>query len=208
MGKEVKRQKRKRLWHRRSLWSLGIIFCLIGIASIRVSTMLEQRIRYQQAQPHLQCHGSLMEQQQQQFGPIYTVRTQTLGWSESLDELGDTLCQQARVLRPISVGIASFGGLVLFSFGGLVLLLLPLLQRDRTGRPLIGQLVLVLPEECVAELTALHQRLKKQQLPSWLIRFLLVQETLKLMWVIHIQIKFDNLWLPRQGNQVEEDNDE
>ena len=68
------------------------------------------------------------------------------------------------------------------------------------GSPLTKHLALVLPEECVAELAALQQRLRKQQRPGWFICFRLVQETLALMFGVYIQIDFDNWRLPGAGS--------
>ena len=58
---------------------------------------------------------------------------------------------------------------------------------------------LKLPEECVAELTALYKRLKAQDRPRWLIYLRLTQETLELIFAVHIQIRLDNWRLPQRN---------
>ena len=138
-------------------------------------------------------------------------RQQTPQWQTPLLEQARVLrvrnrgLEQARVSRLRLRMIYEFVILGVAAFGGLVLLLLLVLQRDRTGVPLTGHLVLVLPEECVAELAALHQRLRKQQRPRWYVRFRMVQETLELMFGVYIQVNLDNWGLPGQGNRIDDE---
>ncbi len=76
--------------------------------------------------------------------------------------------------------------------------------QSQAKLPLSKHLRCVLPEDCVSVLAAIYQRLIVQY-PRWFVLFCMVQETLKLMWGIYIQIKLDNLWLPKKGNQVEDE---
>jgi len=118
-----------------------------------------------------------------------------------------------QLLLPLQEQVSALGrrmtyefiGLGVAAFGGLVLLLLLVLQRDRTGVPLTGHLVLILPEECVAELAALHQRLRKQQHPRWYVRFRMVQEVLELMFGVYVQVNLDNWGLPGWSNRIDDE---
>jgi hypothetical protein len=62
------------------------------------------------------------------------------------------------------------------------------------------QLSLFFPEECAAELGALHQRLKVNGKSTWFIRLRMIQEILELLVAIYIQIKIEDLWLPQKSN--------
>ena len=79
---------------------------------------------------------------------------------------------------------------------GLMEVLWQLRFRRQTRLWLIGHLRYVLPEECVAELAVLYQRLKRQRFPHWQIRCFIMWEALELIVGVYIRIKFDNLWLP------------
>jgi hypothetical protein len=77
----------------------------------------------------------------------------------------------------------------------LFLLLLFRLPRLRV-MPLVGQLIYFLPEECVAEFGAFHQRLKSQKCSKLLIQLLLLYCVIELFWVFYIRIQIDNFLLP------------
>ena len=62
-----------------------------------------------------------------------------------------------------------------------------------------SHLIAFLPEECVAELGVLRQRMKKQKVSVWHIRLRLSQEFLILLWVFYIQVQIENLKLPPAG---------
>ncbi|NEP13762.1 MAG: hypothetical protein F6K14_26885 [Symploca sp. SIO2C1] len=82
-------------------------------------------------------------------------------------------------------------------------MLFPLLRlRNQVSLTLTGQLFF--PEECIAELEALHQRMKSQQRPLWFIRLKMLQEIVELLWAFHVHIKFENLWLPGKNNKMDE----
>ena len=96
------------------------------------------------------------------------------------------------------IGLSTVAGL------GLVLLLLLLRQRNPVDLSGTGQLILVLPEEYVAELTILKQRMQAEQCPGGYIRLRLLQETVELLWAISIQGRWDNLRLPSDDRQIDE----
>ena len=216
----TQRQKLKRLWLNRGLLSLGFL-CLLGVAAIRVPVALEQQSRYRQTQAQLQSFNlersqeqSLMQELVQELARLRQLELewsrsleQSLEWSLNLSQerLMERSLELERVLTLERRMTYEFIGLGATALGGLVLLLLLMSQRDRTGVPLTGHLVLVLPEECVAELAALHQRLRKQRCPRWYVRFRMVQETLELMFGVYVQINLDNWGLPGQGNRIDDE---
>ena len=67
-----------------------------------------------------------------------------------------------------------------------------------------GKLAHLLPEECVAELEALHQRMKSQQRPLLFIQLRMLQEVVELLWAFYIHINLENLWLPGGYNRIDE----
>ncbi len=89
-------------------------------------------------------------------------------------------------------------------FLALVLILLLLKQQNPLSMSGTGQLIVVLPEECVAELTMLKQRMQAEQRPSWFIRLRLIQETLELLLAFSIRIRLDNLGLPSQEKRIDD----
>jgi len=93
-----------------------------------------------------------------------------------------------------------FLGLSVLSFA--ILLLLLFRQRNQASLTLTGQLFL--PEECIADLEALHQRMKSQQQPLWFIQLRMLQEVVELLWAFHIHIRIENLWLPGKNDSIDE----
>jgi hypothetical protein len=93
--------------------------------------------------------------------------------------------QQELLLLGISV--ASF----------IVMMLLLLRQRNRISLTLTGQLICFFPEECIAELEALHEKMKSEQRSNWLIHMIMLQNFLGLLWAFYVQINIENLWLPQ-----------
>ncbi|NES24255.1 MAG: hypothetical protein F6K41_36420 [Symploca sp. SIO3E6] len=84
----------------------------------------------------------------------------------------------------------------------ITLLLLLLKQQNQVSLTLTGELFF--PEECIAELEALHQRMKSQQQPLWFIQFRMLQEIVELLWAFYIHINLENLWLPGKHNSIDE----
>ena len=93
-------------------------------------------------------------------------------------------------------------GVALLAFALLVILLR---QRNPTSLSLTGQLNLVFPEECVAELGALREQLIVKGYPGWVVRLRMAQEILELVLAIYLQINIDNLWLPQKGSRKRND---
>ena len=168
--------------------------------------VLEQEQALEQARAALeqeQERMQAMQEQEQAMQALALERAQAVQALEWALEQERALREQVSALeRRVTY---EFIGLGAVAFGGLVLLLLLVLQRDRTGVPLTGHLVLVLPEECIADLAALHQRLQAQKRPRWFIRLRMVQEILELMFGIYIRINLDNLFLPGWGNRIDDE---
>ena len=166
-----------------------------SLSGWRVEETLKSDLDLEQALERLQELEQLLVQNlelhdRKHFRELEQLLVQDLERSQVLVQAQASLLKRRMSYEFITLGAAIFG----------VLLLLLLLQRHRTGLPLTGHLVLVLPEECVAELAALQQRLKQQQRPVWFVRCRMVQETLALMVGVYVQINLDNWGLPGQGN--------
>jgi hypothetical protein len=75
-------------------------------------------------------------------------------------------------------------------------------QNEQSPKPhiLINLLRSITPEEAVADLAALRQRLKRSKKHSTYIQLRMAWEFLYLMWAVHIQIKIGNLWLPKRSS--------
>ncbi|MEH2081855.1 MAG: hypothetical protein V7K89_18290 [Nostoc sp.] len=84
----------------------------------------------------------------------------------------------------------------------ILMLVLLLRQGNKISLPLTGQLIIVLPEECIAELEALHQQMKSDQRSIWFIRRIMLRSILESLWAFFILINFENLWLPRNKGRT------
>lgn len=75
-------------------------------------------------------------------------------------------------------------------------------QNKQSYKPqaLINLLMSIFPEEAVADLAALRQRLKRSKKHPTYIQLRMAWEFLYLLWAVHIQIKIENLWLPKQSS--------
>ncbi len=73
-------------------------------------------------------------------------------------------------------------------------------EQSRKPRTLINLLKSITPEEAVADLAALQQRLKRSKKHPTYIQLRTAWEFLYLLWAVHIQIKIENLWLPKQSS--------
>lgn len=85
--------------------------------------------------------------------------------------------------------------------GGIMLVrawLKNLVSEKRLTKKKTSQLIRFIPEECVAELTALSQQLKSNNYPTWLIKMIIFKCFLELIFAFYIQIKIDNFRLPRK----------
>lgn len=63
-----------------------------------------------------------------------------------------------------------------------------------------SQLLIVLPEECVAELEVLHQRLKSQEYASSLTQVRMLKEILYLLVAFHVFIRLENFKITGEKN--------
>jgi hypothetical protein len=69
---------------------------------------------------------------------------------------------------------------------------------------LIVLLKLFFPDEIVAEMKALHEKLSLEKKSSWYIRTKLFYEFITLIWALNVQIKIDNLHLPSKQRNVDD----
>lgn len=71
--------------------------------------------------------------------------------------------------------------------------------RDSDKLPLLFQMCCrqILPEECAAELGVLQRRMKKKGYSTRTILLCLFWECLVILWAIYVQLKLENLWLPK-----------
>lgn len=75
-------------------------------------------------------------------------------------------------------------------------------QNEQSCEPhtLMNLVKSITPEEAVADLAALRQRLKRSKKHFTYIQLRMAWEFLYLLWAVHIQIKIDNLWLPNKSS--------
>lgn len=73
-------------------------------------------------------------------------------------------------------------------------------EQSRKPHTIINLLKSITPEEAVADLAALQQRLKRSKKHPTYIQLRMAWEFLYLLWAVHIQIKIENLWLPKQSS--------
>lgn len=66
--------------------------------------------------------------------------------------------------------------------------------------PLLGRASKSLPEEAVADLAALRQRLKRSRKNPIYIQLRMAWHFLEILWAFYIKIKIDNLWLPNKSS--------
>ena len=85
------------------------------------------------------------------------------------------------------------------------LISLLLLARQRSSLSFTGQLLGIFPEECVAEITALQQRIKATGKPEWYVQVRVLQEMLELILALYVQINLDNLRLPGNNQRIDDD---
>jgi hypothetical protein len=55
------------------------------------------------------------------------------------------------------------------------------------------------PEDYIANIKALHQRLQTRHKNRWLVRFIMLRAILESFWALYIQINIENLWLPKKS---------
>lgn len=75
-------------------------------------------------------------------------------------------------------------------------------QNEQSCEPhtLIDFLKSITPEEAVADLAALRQRLNRSKKHPTYSQLRMAWEFLYLLWAVHIKIKIENLWLPKQSS--------
>lgn len=69
---------------------------------------------------------------------------------------------------------------------------------------LTGQLIIIFPEEYVANLVLLKRQMLDKKRPNWYIQLRMLQETLELISAIYIQIPLDNLGLPSIKRKIDD----
>ncbi len=70
-------------------------------------------------------------------------------------------------------------------------------QKKAEQTQVFQNLIIVLPEEYVADLKDLYQQLIKEKRSTWVIRTIILWSVLELLWAFYIQIKIENIWLPK-----------
>ncbi len=81
--------------------------------------------------------------------------------------------------------------------GLITIVFLLLRQRVQISVTFTGQFILIFPEECVAELEALYQQMKSNELADWYIRIIILRNFLELLWAFYVQINIENFRLPK-----------
>ncbi|MBD2168653.1 hypothetical protein H6G04_30195 [Calothrix membranacea FACHB-236] len=107
--------------------------------------------------------------------------------------LADALKKQAQARQALQQQSMLLG---IPAFCCIFMLALLLGQRNKISLTLTGQLIIIFPEEWVAELEASHQLLKSQERSIWVIRKKMLKAVVQLLWA-YFQINVENLWLPK-----------
>ncbi|MBD2074325.1 hypothetical protein H6F86_10595 [Phormidium sp. FACHB-592] len=77
-------------------------------------------------------------------------------------------------------------------------------QSKKVERSALSALSLLdgtLPEECIAEIRVLHERLIATHHTFLGTHFILLRAVLESFWAFYIQVKVENLWLPKKGSK-------
>ena len=64
----------------------------------------------------------------------------------------------------------------------------------------VAQLKALFPEECIADLGALWQRLQGKYKNRWLLKFIMFRAVVESFWAFYIQIKIENFSRPRKAD--------
>jgi hypothetical protein len=65
-------------------------------------------------------------------------------------------------------------------------------------------LKLFFPDDIVAEMTAMREKLFLEKKSIWYVRAKLFYEFIRLLWALNVQIKIDNLYLPSKQRNVDD----
>ena len=76
--------------------------------------------------------------------------------------------------------------------------------RNSNSTFLKTRLVIFLPEEYIAELEVLRCRMERNKAARWEIQLRICQEIIILFWVSYVQIKLENLFLPRRDRKIDD----
>lgn len=109
---------------------------------------------------------------------------------------GVTVTRQNLDQELILLGSSSLASLVL------LLLMLRYFQQFK-GITFSSHLKCYFPDEIVAELAALRERLTKEKKLIWLIRFRLFYQIITLAWGIYIEMNIDNLTSPSRDRRID-----
>jgi len=195
------RRKLKRIWLVRSLVCLGM-FVALGLSITQVQAVHTQTVMHREVQERVQkleLEPVLMRERGREPVPM-----------QKLEQLIELECEREQKLEQLielereRVQKLNQAWLILgLSLLGFITLLLLLLKpQNQKCLTLTGQLFF--PEEYIAELEALHQRMKSQQRPLWFIQLRMFQEVVELLWAFYIHINVENLWLPGRHNEIDE----
>ncbi|NER52634.1 MAG: hypothetical protein F6J92_39545 [Symploca sp. SIO1A3] len=195
MDRETK-GKLRRIWFARSLLGLGV-FVALGFSIRQVSVVRIHTATHKQTYEQFQKQLLLQEQKQLQLLLQEQKQLQELEQQLQLLKLS---YERLQFQKQKSNQAWLFLGLSVLGF--ITLLLLLLRQQNQVSLTLTGQLFL--PEECIADLEALHQRMKSQQCPLWFIQLRMLQEIVELLWAFQIHIRIENFWLPGKSDSIDE----
>jgi hypothetical protein len=198
------KQKLKRIWCERLVIGLFASTAL-GFFVAKIPTVYSQNLANEQAQVQvrktwkaqvqvLEARKQVRETQKMQDQALVVrllrLKQTQVQTQEALVEAQIQAQMQAETLQQ---------QFILLGISGLcfILMLLLLLRRNQISLPLTGQLIIVLPEECVVELEAFHQQIKFEKRSAWVIRMIMLWTVLELLWAFHVQINVENLSLPK-----------
>ena len=218
IDKQTKR-KLRRIWCERLIISLCMPVTL-GFAIIRaplLNNYTNQRYAYQQALGlpggqsfRLRSMSNSEGTGKQEFVLVTKVKIEAIAVADMVapeHELGSKLItkQEYEQISKLQQTRDKLGEqflleltlLMILASGFIAMLLLLLRQQNRISLTLTGQLICFFPEECIAELEALHQQMKSEQRSTWLIRMIMLRSFLELFLALYVQINIENLWLPQ-----------
>lgn len=157
-------QKLRRIWCERLIIGLFASTAL-GFFVAKIPTVYSQMQVLEQAQEPAQMH--LANKQALRKVDVYLVNKQALAQVEVYQPKTKALTIDKQVLSVVMQVYlenkqAEAQQFILLGISALcfMLMLLLLLRRNQISLTLTGQLIIVLPEECIVELEAFHQQIK------------------------------------------------
>ena len=182
VDKETKR-KLRRIWCERLVISLCVPVVL-NFSIAKVQSVYHEANLTWKAQRGQQARQQARQQTLQALQRAEQARQLEQALQRALQAQWQKLQQESLFL-----------GISALCFTAMLLLLLR--QRNQISLTLTGQFICIFPEECIAELEALHEQMKSEQRSNWLIHMIMLWTFLELFWAFYVQINIENLWLPQ-----------